>query len=228
MSYRAILLDTPWENAREAVRFTYTALCVSEEHAKLAVPLEGLLSDWEEIEKSRRRVEDAVVDANATVSALDGRLDLSVEKLVVRVLMECENRRDHVLFRSYFPENPDEIIRMGLASEIERTRKFHEVAKRVGASREVLQILDTIEQIQSRGSKALDDRKTAVANRAQVGLRMQSWKESANAARRSVEKLLDGYADQNNYPQDYSDDFFPAPGRTARKKTCDGGDGPSF
>lgn len=224
MSYRAILSDTPWENAREAVRFTFTALTVSEEHAKLAVPLARLLGEWDEIEAKRREVEDAVVDANATVSALDGRLDLSVEKLVLRVLLESGNRRDQELFRSFFPENPDQIIRMGLASEIERTESFHEVAWRNGASPEIQEILAVIRQIQNKGVKALKDRQTAVADRAHVGLRMQIWKEGANASRKCVEKFLDRYADQHNYPQDYSDDFFPAPGRTARKKTCDGGE----
>lgn len=93
---------------------------------------------------------------------------------------------------------------------MERTKKFDEVAKEVGASKPVRAILAAIDEVGSEGAGVLKAREEVAARQARVSLRISGWKESANAARRSVENALDAYAIAKGLPRDYSDEFFPA------------------
>ena len=79
-------------------------------------------------------------------------------------------------------------------------------------------VLKNIAAIQTQGTQALANREEAMTKRTRVSLRMQTWKEDANAARRSVENMLDAYAIDNGLPRDYSDGFFPASARRGSKK----------
>lgn len=218
MAFRLFNDETPWEQARKDVRHTAASVAAEDDHAALAKPLRQLLTQWAAVDQERRDADDAMVDANALVRYLDVKLDRMVEKLVSRLLFEVQQDRKHPTFMRFFPEAPSEVIRLGLESEIERTKEFDDVAKTVGASKQVLAILATIDGLRKRGIAALTEREEVAKNQGRISLRINEWKASANAARRSIENSLDAYAIGATLPRDYSDDFFPAARTSKRKK----------
>jgi hypothetical protein len=216
MGFRLFNEDTPWEQARKDVRTTAAAVAAEKDHAALAKPLRALLTQWGTVEQERRDADDAMVDANALVRHFDKKLDRAVEKLVSRLEFEVGGERSKPGFAEYFPEPPNEVIRLGLESEIARTERFDNVAKELGASKQVRALLATIDGIRKEGAKVLETREEVAKRQGRVSLRISVWKESANAARRGVENALDAYAIANDLPRDYSDEFFP-PARVSKK-----------
>jgi hypothetical protein len=217
MGLRLFNDDTSWEQARKDVRYTATSLSVRHQHDQLVKPLRTLLERWATIDHERREAEDALVDANAMVSALDEELDEAVFRLVSRLLFEVDHNSGHPTFKAYFPEPPSEVIHLGLESEIARTRELFPVAEEKKASPEVRAILKTIADLQTRGEEALRAREAAYVAVSRVSLHVQDWKESANAARRSVVNVLEGYAMKNHLPRGYAEGFFPVASRTTKK-----------
>jgi hypothetical protein len=141
MAFRLFNDETPWEQARKEVRHTAASVSAEDDHAALAKPLREILSQWTALDQERRDTDDAMVDASAFVRRLDSKLDRAVEKLASRLLFEVDQNREHPTFVTYFPEPPNEVIRLGLESEIERTKKFDHVAEELGASKQVRAIL---------------------------------------------------------------------------------------
>ena len=122
MALRLFSEVTGWEQARKDIRFTATRLAARPIHEPLAKPLRGLLDQWNTLDQERRDADDAIVDANALVAALDEELDDAVGKLATRLLYEVGGDSAHPTFKAYFPEPPSGVIRLGLESEIKRTR----------------------------------------------------------------------------------------------------------
>lgn len=217
MTFRLFTDDTPWEQARKDVRHTAASVAAEEAHEALAKPLRTLLVQWATIDQERRDADDAMVDANARVRRLDTKLDDAVEKLASRLLFEVHQDRKHATFLKFFPEPPSEVVRLGLESEIERTKAFDDVAQNIGASKPILVILATLEALRQHGTAALQGRVEVAKRQGRVVLRTSEWKAAANTARRSIENALDAYAIEAKLARDYSDDFFPI-GRKSKKK----------
>ena len=216
MGLRLFNEKTSWDDARKDVRYVAAALQATDEHAALAKPLRGLLAQWKTIEGDREDADDAMVDSNALVRRLDGGLDREVNKLAGQLLAENERDTSAPGYKKYFTEPPNEIIRLGLESEIQRTRKFDTVAEELGASKEVKTILKRMGEIQGKGDLALRSREKVAETQGRVSLRIATWKDDANHARRSVESALESYAAEHRLPRTYADEFFP-PARSGKK-----------
>jgi hypothetical protein len=224
MGVRLFSEDTSWEQARKDVRYTAKSLGTRPRHEALVKPLAALLARWAVIEEERRTAEDALVDANAVVAARDEELDEAVFRLVSRLLIEVEGDVAHATFRAYFPEPPSEVIHLGLESEIVRTRELFTVAEQEKASPEVRAILAGIAELHRGGEDALREREQAFVALSRADLHIQDWKESANAARRSITNVLEAFALRNQLPRGYAEGFFPAWSR-GEKKAAKAGDG---
>lgn len=211
---------TSWEQARKDTRYPSARLDARKHHATLSQPLRKLLTQWITIDQERRDADDAVVDANALVSAVDEDLDEAVNALVSRLLYEVGNNAASAIFKAYFPEAPNEVLRLGLESEIDRTRKLLPIAQEKKASGEVMAILQEIGAIEEHGTQALAARVDAYGQVSRVALRIQTWKENANAARRAVLAALETYAIANGKPRGYPEWFFPAPPRAKKAKSA--------
>jgi hypothetical protein len=222
MGPRLFTEDTSWEQARKDVRYTVKSLDSRHRHQQLLKPLETLLTRWKTVDDERRAADDELVDANAMVNALDHELDEAVYRLVSRLLKEADGDTSNATFLAYFPEPPTEVIRLGLESEIVRTKQLFEVAEERGASPEVRAILKQIGELQRRGDNALRARVDAFVMVSRADLHVQDWKESANAARRSVANVLEAYALKNHLPRGYSESFFPASARSTKKTKAEG------
>jgi len=207
---------TSWDNARKDTRHTAATLTASEIHRAAAKPLKELLARWNETDQERRDADDKLVDANALVAWVDARvLDPLVIELASLLLHEAKQNRLDPKFKRFFPEAPNEVVRMGLESEIKRTKAFFNVADENPPSKEGRAILARIAVAHKQGEGALKAREDATLQVARVSLRIQTWKEDANAVRRSVENQLDAHANEQGLPRDYSDPFFPS-ARAAR------------
>jgi hypothetical protein len=217
MGLRLFTEDTSWEQARKDVRYTVKSLETRYRHPQLVKPLSALLTRWAAVEEERRTAEDDLVDANAVVSALDEELDEAVFRLVTRLLVEVGGDASHATFRAYFPEPPSEVIRLGLESEIIRTRELFVVADEKRASPEVRAILAMIAELSRRGENALGARERAFVAVSRADLHVQDWKDSANAARRSVANVLEAFALKHHLLRGYSAGFFPTSARTLKK-----------
>jgi hypothetical protein len=216
MPLRLFTDKTSWDDSRRDVRYTAAALEATGQHAAMAKPLRALLTQWKTIEAEREDADDAMVDANAVVRHIDAALDREVNHLAGQLL--AENGRDTAApgFRRFFPEAPSAVIRLGLESEIEHTKKFDTVAEEVGASKEVKAILKRVDALRTKGGAALKEREKVAERQGRVSLRIATWKDDANHARRSVESALEKLAAEQRLPRSYSDEFFP-PGRTAKR-----------
>ncbi len=222
MALRMFTDETGWESSRKDVRFTNTGVRLVLAHAALVKPLAMLLADWLVIDQARREADDALVDCHAGVATWNVCLDSWVGKLSSRLLYECGDKPTSTTFQRYFPEVPSEVIRMGLETEIERANNFHDVAKELGASKEVTSILTEIATAQASGKTVIETRKEAAAAVGRVSLRMHIWKENANQARRGIEAALETYGVANGLERGYADNFFPAPKKAKKssKKTA--------
>lgn len=206
--------ETPWETARHDVRFTATTLEAVPAHDKQAKAARALLTSWKEAEMIREDAEDEEVASNALVALLNLLLDELVSKLAQKLRGEY-GKDDAPEFRRYFPEAPSEVIRMGLETELARVKAFHQVAANFPPPPAVAAVLEEIKAIEARGTQAIERRKEAASGKARASLRIQTWKEEANAVRRSIANQLETYAIERKLPSDYADRFFPT---TTRKK----------
>ncbi|HEY2366993.1 MAG TPA: hypothetical protein VGH87_11440 [Polyangiaceae bacterium] len=209
--------NTSWDDARRAMRFTAAALKAAPEHEKLAGAFGKLLASWKVVDEARHAAEDATVDANALVHFHDVMLDGHVTRLASRA--RADHGEDSREFAALFPEPPNEVIKLGLESEIERVKKWDGVKKESSLSKGVLQSLKDIDQTCARGQKALAAREAGVTEAARVSLRVSKWKDDANGARRSVETALDDYANKHSLGRDYASAFFPIATRAKKTKT---------
>lgn len=218
MALRLFTADTAWDAARRDLRFTAAALAASDDHPKLAKPARDHLKRWKDIEAARIDAEDAIVDANAVVAFADVQLlDPAVQDLANELLHEAGQDRSHPVFSAFFPEAPNDIVRMGLATEIERTKKFFNVARERKVSKAVQAVLDRIAAAHKRGEAALRQREEATLAAARVSLQIQTWKEDANGIRRSIENALDRHANDARLTRAYAASFFPAPAPVKKK-----------
>lgn len=216
MPLRLFTDKTPWDDVRRDVRYVAAGLTAADEHIALAKPLRTLLAQWKTIESDREDADDAMVDANAVVRRLDITLDRLVNDLAGQLLAECGRDTSAPGFRRFFPEAPSAVIRLGLESEIERTKKFATVAEEIGASKETKAILKRFDGIHTKGTAALKARERLAETQGRVSLRISTWKDDSNHARRSVESALEKYATDHRLPRTYADEFFP-PGRSTKK-----------
>ncbi len=207
--------STGWDEARRTVRHTRSALGATPDHGKLASSLTAILTAWKKVDGDREDADDATVDANALVHYWDVQLDILVAKLASQA--RNDHGADSKEFKKLFPEPPHEVVRLGLESEITRVEKFDVVAKEMKLSKEVSAILKSITHVCASGAKALEARVDAAKQTAQVSLRVSSWKDDANGARRSVDTALDDWANKHHLPRDYADAFFPVTRSSSRK-----------
>lgn len=208
--------NTAWEAARKDVRYTVSTLEAVGIHEKQAAAAKELLVSWDTIEASRLAAEDDLVAGNALVALRDTQLDDLVLLLAQKLRGEL-GRDDTPEFRRFFPEPPSEVIRLGLESELVRVKRFAVVAGEVPPPEAAVPVLATIQETITQGQQALTRREDATTQRARVSLRIQTWKENANAVRRSIANQLEAHAITSKLPSDYADRFFPAAPRSQKK-----------
>ncbi len=206
---------TSWEGARAEVLFTASVLEAAGAHERLLKALRQQLERWTAVETARRGADDAIVKANARVSWADHVLDLAVRGFANEVLRDAGGNAEHKQFKAYFPEPPNEIIRLGLESEVERCERFAAVRSKVTLSKTAAARLGAVDKAVVAGRSALAQRREAYTAQAQASLDVGNWKEATNGARVSAFVQLQAWALENENERSYADRFFPT--RATRK-----------
>jgi hypothetical protein len=160
--------------------------------------------------------DDALVDANARVVWLDVVLDAALARFVAQLIADCGGNRNHKTFRAIFPDAPNEIIRLGLESEVETLTALVDEVEHAKLAKPTLALWAAVTGSFPAATAALKARDDATLQVARVGLKLRRWKYDANGARRSIEVAIDQYAIDHGLARDYSGAFFPS--REAPKK----------
>lgn len=216
---------TSWEGGRGEVLYTGAVLEAAGAHDKLKRAITLQLERWNATEKERRAAEDGVVTANACVAWADHVLDKAVRAFANELLHDAGGDATKRAFTAYFPEAPNEVIRMGLEAEVERCERFGVVAEKVPLSKATAAKLATVNEAITAGKAALKRRRDAYNTQAQASLDVASWKESANATRVSVFVQLQAWALEHDEERVYADRFFPVRTAGRRKGAKDEGEG---
>lgn len=207
---------TTLDAARADLLFTVSVLEASQAHDRLLRALRPVLAKWTEADGGRRSADDGIVRANARVAWSDHVLDGAVRAFANELLRDVGGKADHPTFRAFFPEAPSEVVRLGLASEIERVERFAAVAAKVKLSKAAAERLAAVKRAVTAGEAALAQRKDAYLAQAQASLDVAAWVQSANAARVSAFVQLQSWAVENNEDRAYADRFFPSSGPRKR------------
>lgn len=223
---RTFTEHSSWEAVRADVAYTLSVLGAAGRHERLAKSVGQLFARWATVETARRSAEDGVAAAHARVAWCDFALDDAVRGFANELLRDAGGKTDAPLFRRYFPEAPSEVVKMGLEQEITRCEAFAVVAAKVKLSKTAAQRLDAVKSAMKDGGAALTARRAAFATQSQAWLDVATWKEDANAVRRSVRNQLEAWALAEGGPGDYAERFFPAAPaatKTRGKRTPDDG-----
>ena len=161
--------------ARQSVLFTEAALIASGIHERLARPVGQLLGKWSGVWQARRDAEDAITRANARVTWGNLRLDGATTAFANELLRDVGGKSDDPLFRAFFPEPPNEVVKLGLESQIERCEGFAVVASKRKLTPGATRALRAVEDAMSSGREALAARKAAFVQQAQASLDAQTW-----------------------------------------------------
>lgn len=226
---RQIEEKTGWEAARADVLFTESMLKAAQHHGKLHRAVRALVERWTDVDAARSAAEDGVVRANARVAWVDLGLDRQVRAFANELLRDAGGNAEDKAFRAFFPEAPNEVVRLGLESEIERCARFGAVREKVALSKTAAAKLAAVEEALTAGKAAVQARRDAFTARTGASLDVASWKEAANAARESVYIQLRAWALEHGEERGYADRFFPAgsarPARAASGADDDKDDG---
>jgi hypothetical protein len=198
------------ESAYESVAFTVEALAARADDAeltRLADRVRGVLTDWENLDATRRSLRRAALQASAHVHVADATLDAAIAAFA-RDLVAVAGK-DGALYQRFFPESHEEIIAMGLESELPVVTL---VLALLDASTDLPAQLsghtDTLRAGLRLGNGALANRADAMAELGRHGARQESWGETSLASQLSVRRSLEKLAAARALPPSWVSAFF--------------------
>ncbi len=183
------------ESAYESVAFTVEALAARADDAdltRLSDRLRGVLTDWENLDATRRTLRRAALQASAHVHVADASLDASIAAFA-RDLVAVATDSDQ--YRKYFPEPHEEIIAMGLESELPVvTLVLAQLDASTDAPAALTAHTAALRAGLQLGNGALGNRADALADLGRHNAREQSWSETSLASLVSIRRALDKIA----------------------------------
>lgn len=225
---RLYLHTDGWNFMHDDMLATIATLKASRVHAALAKPLEARLKRWDAIDAESRGAHTAVVEANARVAWVDHELDRVTDRFAAQLLLDCNSNRAHPTFKKFFPEAPSSLTQLGLESQLAAMANFDSIAAHMKLPKASVDALERVTLQFPAAGEALQARRDAQANTANVALEQDAWCDEANKLRRVLETALMGYATTHNHPRAYVDDFFPTQKKPAKKSAAKpGGSRPS-
>lgn len=198
------------ESAYESVAFTVEALSARADDAeltRLADRVRGVLTDWENLDASRRTLRRAALQASAQVHVADATLDSAIGAFA-RDLVAVTGK-DSSLYQRFFTESHEEIIAMGLETELPVVTL---VLAQLDATTDVpAQLSGHTESLRAGlrlGNAALANRADALAELGRHGAREESWGETSFATLVSVRRALEKLAMSRALPPSWISAFF--------------------
>lgn len=180
------------------------------ELVKLSARAASLLNEYETIEADGRRLERAVIRASAHVRVADATLDAAIATFASDLLAAVSQNVDAELYRRYFPEAHEDVIAMGLDSEVpEVTLIVHALDQNVEGTPEPLRRhLEPLRAGLKMGNGALAGRSDALADLGRHQARVEAWHETAASSLRSLRHTVARLAQKRALPPTWTDAFF--------------------
>jgi hypothetical protein len=216
MSIRTIRHDEPLSAIRDELVYTRARLRKNA-HASEHVPaIQPLLDRWDKVNQGQLHCWDAEVEAQAGVDEQDDALDDVVEEIDVEIRRASPDERAAPRYKRYFQKPPSTIVRLGLASELDRVRSWP--ASLQGEQEQELKELGSrLQGLVAGGGTALGERASAIAATADHRVReIISFVDDANATRLSLYGALVTLASRLGLPKDWPNRFFRRSTRSAR------------
>lgn len=213
MKIHAFREDISWEQAYESVAFTVDALSThptDHDLVRLAGRVASLLTDWEAIHADGRRLRRAVVFSTARARVADATLDGAIGAFAADLLAIVNNDTTSDLYKRFFTEPHEDIIAMGLDSEVPIVTL---IVSALGQNTETpdalkkhhVALLDGLRL----GNSALASRSDALADLGRHTARVESWYDSARSTLNSVGRALSRLASDRKLSPSWADSFFP-------------------
>lgn len=201
-----------WETAYEALAFTAEALsadAADEALRKLGARVDTLLRDWETIDADRRKLRRAALRATAQARVADARLDHAIGEFARDLLAAAGNDEKGALYTRFFPESHEDVIALGLDSEVPEVTLLVQILSTEEDLPGALKgHLDPLRDALRQGNSALADRADALAELGRHGARVEAWLETAQSAARSTQRALDRLAGERKLPATWALSFF--------------------
>jgi hypothetical protein len=201
-----------WEASFDAVAFTVDALQAHpSDHAlaRLGSRLGSLLEDWETIDSAGRGLRRAALRASAQCRAADGSLDAALGAFATELLAHVGGDTSASLYQKFFSEPHEDIIAMGLDSEVPL------VTLTVSLLDSQPELTDGLKAHAAPLRDALRLANGALANRADAladlgrhGARVEAWHDTARSTVDSTRKALGRLAAERKLPAHWAASFF--------------------
>jgi hypothetical protein len=195
------------------VAFTMEALSAipgDVELTKLATRASALLDNWGSIDAQSRLLERDVIRASAHVRVADAMLDAALAAFASDLVGVVAGNLQHALYVRFFPVQHDEVIAMGLDSEVpEVTLIVHALDHGAGDVPERLRVhVEPLRAGLRLGNGALASRSDALGELGRHMARVEAWHEAAESTQRSLHTALARIADKRKLPATWADAFF--------------------
>jgi hypothetical protein len=199
---------------RSELVHTRAKLFVRPETRSMVAPYDALLTRWTLVQQGQLGAWDREDIADALVEVADENLD-DRTGLIVEDLSHAFGK-DHATYRRFMREDSKStIVRMGLASEIERVKDWPDSLRTVEP---VAGHADPLAGLLTEGRSALDERGRANGARADHRLtEILAYVDDVNGARRSTYYALGQYAVEHGLPASWPKRFFRT--RTRRRRS---------
>jgi hypothetical protein len=193
------------EVTSDHVAFTVEALAAQPgdvELAKLSARIAPLLNDWDSIDRDGRLLERAVVRASAHVKVADASLDAVLSAFAEALLAAVKGDHQAPLYTRFFSEPHDDVVAMGLDSEVPEVTLIVRALDQADASvPDALRAhTETLRAGLKLGNAALAARSDALADLGRHMARVEAWHETAESTLRSMRGTLSRVAQKRGLP----------------------------
>lgn len=188
-------------------------------HAQDQAPaLAGLIARAEALMLSQLACWRAEIVAQAAVDGCDDDVDETVGVIDDTLLGVVRKDRSSPRYRRYFAKPKQEILRLGLESEIARIREWPASLK-TEPEPELQADGETLQRHLAAGEQAVQARRTAIAATADHRVReIMKFQDDVNGLRRSLFGLLTQRAVEQKLPSDWPGRFFRKSTHSAKKE----------
>ncbi len=195
------------------VAFTVEALSALPGDAdlvKLSSRAAALLNDWENIEAEGQRLSRAVVRATAHVRIADVTLAIALGAFANDLLELVKGDTSNELYGRYFAEPHEDVIAMGLDSEVPEVTLIVHALDRAGddAPASLRAHLEPLRTGLKLGNGALASRSDALADLGRHSARVEAWYEAAESTLGSIHARLGRISESRGLPETWPDAFF--------------------
>lgn len=195
----------------DALLFSVEALSTRDDDPALlalAARLRPLVEDFAVIEADGRERRRAVIAATARAKVADAALDAGIAAFA-RDLVALSGGADDPRYKGYFVDGHDEVIAMGLDSELPQVAV---IVGRLDADPDAPPVLrahlGTLRAALQLGNSALGDRSDAYADLGRHEARCVAWRETASCALRGARRALVALATDRGLAPNWVDTYF--------------------